>query len=85
MAMALSTPRRSTSSIPAECYTEAGLVLADDSAATDRWPARNDHSSVVFNGRLWVIGGYDGTNRLNDVWSSEDGVTWDGSSNTDSG
>ena len=32
---------------------------------------------MVFNGKLWVIGGFDGSNRLDDVWSSEDGVTWE--------
>ncbi len=44
---------------------------------------RDGHGLVVFNDRLWVIGGWTnpsgGTNthvRLNDVWSSADGVTW---------
>jgi uncharacterized protein YjdB len=44
---------------------------------------RDGHSVVVFDDRLWVIGGWDGDvgaggteTRLNDVWSSDDGVTW---------
>jgi hypothetical protein len=44
---------------------------------------RDGHCVVVFNDKLWVIGGWDGEigaggtqTRLNDVWSSDDGVTW---------
>jgi hypothetical protein len=40
------------------------------------WSARVWHSTVVFNGKLWVIGGYDGDYR-NDVWSSADGIHWE--------
>ena len=43
---------------------------------------RSQHASVVFNGRMWVIGGFQGGTRYgiwlyNDVWSSADGVAWD--------
>ena len=38
---------------------------------------RNGHAAVAVGGDLYVIGGYDGTNRLNDVWkSSNGGATW---------
>jgi hypothetical protein len=30
----------------------------------------------VFNGKMWVIGGYDTNGVKNDVWSSADGITW---------
>ena len=45
------------------------------------WPKRWDHSSLSYDGRLWVIGGYNpglvkGDTYLEDVWSSEDGVNW---------
>ena len=45
--------------------------------ATDAagWSTRNRHTSVVFDNKLWVLGGYDGS-REDDVWYSEDGVTW---------
>lgn len=39
------------------------------------WSGRHAHTSIVFNNKMWVLGGYDGT-RNNDVWSSTDGVTW---------
>jgi hypothetical protein len=40
------------------------------------WPARFSHRSVVFNGRIWVLGGRFGGLHFNDVWSSADGVDW---------
>lgn len=45
------------------------------------WSRRWDHSSVSFNDRLWVIGGYNpgqvrGDTYLEDVWSSADGINW---------
>ncbi|MDD2715829.1 MAG: kelch repeat-containing protein, partial [Candidatus Wallbacteria bacterium] len=36
---------------------------------------RYGHGSAVLNGKLFVIGGYDGTYR-HDVWSTGDGITW---------
>lgn len=46
------------------------------------WSNRLDHASVWFDGRLWVMGGYNpgkvtGDTYLEDVWSSEDGEHWD--------
>ncbi len=43
--------------------------------ANPGWVGRRNHSSVVFDNKMWVIGGYNGS-YLNDVWSSNDGVTW---------
>jgi 6-phosphogluconolactonase (cycloisomerase 2 family) len=40
------------------------------------WSARGLLSSAVFNSKLWIMGGWDGTNRYNDVWSSSNGVNW---------
>ncbi|MGJ8660366.1 MAG: Kelch repeat-containing protein, partial [Cellulophaga fucicola] len=39
---------------------------------------RYGHSTVVFNNKMWIIGGRDkvSSNYLNDVWYSTDGVTW---------
>jgi N-acetylneuraminic acid mutarotase len=48
--------------------------------ASAPWSGRNGHSAVVFNDRLWVLGGWGkgekGDGNLNDVWSSSDGVRW---------
>ena len=49
-----------------------------DTAGTDAnwWPARDRHTSVVFKGKIWVLGGFDLTDPINDVWSSPDGSVW---------
>ena len=45
------------------------------------WPKRWDHTSLSYDGRIWVMGGYNpgqvkGDTYLEDVWSSEDGLNW---------
>ena len=40
------------------------------------WSDRSNHTSLVYNNKMWVIGGDDGTNRLNDVWNSTNGNSW---------
>lgn len=51
--------------------------------ATDHaaWSPRNGHATAVFEGRLWILGGWgrrpDGTTgNLDDVWWTDDGATW---------
>jgi len=46
---------------------------ATDTAA---WSDRYDHASVVFNNKMWVLGGFDSGGWQDDVWSSTDGVNW---------
>ena len=53
--------------------------------AEDAFPARAMHNSVVLGDRMFVFGGgvydpgflFNTVLDYNDVWSSEDGVTWD--------
>ena len=40
------------------------------------WSDRSYHASVVFDNKMWVLGGYDGSSYLNDIWSSADGISW---------
>ncbi len=45
------------------------------------WGPRYGIASTVFNGKMWILGGYcfpacSGQNITNEVWSSSDGVTW---------
>jgi len=41
------------------------------------WSGRTGHTSVVFDNKIWVIGGVDSTGAgMNDVWYSSDGVNW---------
>lgn len=60
------------------------FLMLPVSAATGNWtevngsaefPARYMHSSVIFDNKMWVIGGYD-TNYRDDVWYSSDGKVW---------
>ncbi len=39
-------------------------------------PDRVFYGSVVFDGKIWLLGGFDGKDYYNDVWNSSDGVSW---------
>lgn len=54
------------------------FIGPDWSQATDAAPfsGRFCLAGTSFNERLWVIGGRNEDTYLNDVWSSEDGITW---------
>ena len=46
-------------------------------ASSAAFPARVRHTSLVYDNRMWVIGGEgDHGELLNDVWSSADGANW---------
>jgi leucine-zipper-like transcriptional regulator 1 len=54
------------------------------SSAAGVWGNRYGHTSVVYNSKMWVMGGTTWTTSTNtkisiknDVWSSADGVNWD--------
>ncbi len=49
--------------------------LKADDDNNNSWSTRQNHSSVVYKGRVWVLGGNDGSHK-NDVWSSTDGSSW---------
>ncbi len=58
-------------------YTEDGInwILATPNA---KFPPRSSHTTVSYDGYMWVIAGYTGNAKfLNDIWRSSDGVTWD--------
>ncbi len=46
---------------------------ATDSA---QWLARWDHAVVVFDNKMWLLGGFNGTHGFNDIWYSSDGSNW---------
>ncbi len=56
-------------------YSEDGAqwTLATGTAA---FPPRQGHASVIYDNKMWVIGGFGADVRTNDVWSSGDGVQW---------
>ena len=52
-------------------YTEAQVT------SNAAFSSRYSHTSVVYDNKMWVMGGFDHVvGRLNDVWSSTDGITW---------
>jgi hypothetical protein len=51
----------------------AKWIQATGSAA---FPARSSQSSVVYDGKMWVVGGLNVAATLNDVWYSTNGATW---------
>lgn len=57
-----------------------GAVEATDLEWTElngsAFPARYNHATTIFDSKIWVIGGYNGTSYLNDSWYSTDGTTW---------
>ncbi|NOQ23194.1 MAG: hypothetical protein GQ565_11175 [Candidatus Aegiribacteria sp.] len=41
-----------------------------------QWADRCDHSSVVFDDKMWVLRGHTGSTSIYDIWSSSDGLSW---------
>lgn len=40
------------------------------------WPAREYHSLATWDGRLWVVAGYNDAGNIGDAWYSVDGRSW---------
>ncbi|KAK3606879.1 hypothetical protein CHS0354_018473 [Potamilus streckersoni] len=54
-----------------------GIVRSWTEVTSDAgFTGRSGHTSAVFDGALWVIGGFTGSGVLNDVWKSTDGKNW---------
>ncbi len=68
-----------TAALPDYTGTMTWDTITDDASFSKRF----DHASVSFDDRLWVMGGYDISQRwdrdsyMEDVWASTDGRTWD--------
>ena len=45
-------------------------------ATRSELPARVFYGAVVHDGKIWLLGGFDGRGYFNDVWSSPDAVHW---------
>ena len=51
----------------------AGMAPAGQTqTASGRWLARYNYTAVVFDGKMWVLGG----DFQNDVWWSSNGASW---------
>ncbi|MDD2716044.1 MAG: hypothetical protein PHW04_09135 [Candidatus Wallbacteria bacterium] len=67
--------------------TPSGMLYASDSPGTDNSWNRvslsevlghkiEEQAMVVFDGKIWVLGGFDGSSCNSEVWSSKDGSNW---------
>ncbi|HEY5038682.1 MAG TPA: hypothetical protein VIJ93_06390, partial [bacterium] len=66
--------KSTTGGVPTATNTPTGTVTP--STPVSIFSPRYGHQAMVFKNKMWVIGGYDGTNYKNDVWSSWDGKIW---------
>ena len=46
-------------------------------ARNNQFTYRRDYEVVVLEDNIFVLGGYDGTDNLNDIWSSTDCINWE--------
>ncbi len=72
------TPKRNFYS---DVWSSADGVNWTEHTKAAPWKPRQYHEVAAFDGRMWVLEGYAGSNR-NDVWASTDGATWQELPNT---
>ena len=70
------TPATPTRQFFNEVWSSADGVDWTLHAASTPWEARQYHDVAAFDGRMWVMEGYEGRGNRNDVWYSSDGVNW---------
>lgn len=51
-------------------------ITWEELQSSANWTARSEHATCWFDDKYWVIGGYNATGYVNDVWYSTDGVGW---------
>jgi len=57
-------------------YSSDGVTWTQATASAE-FPVRADHTSVVYDNKMWVIGGESGsTSQKHDIWYSSDGIIW---------
>ncbi len=62
---------------PAILFAQQGSMAWTQATASANWSARSWHTSVVFDNKIWVIGGWASSSSYdNDVWYSTDGINW---------
>lgn len=59
-----------------EVYNSTDGVTWNLVTANAAFGGRSNHTALVFDDKMWVIGGHNGTSYLTDVYYSTDGITW---------
>ena len=70
------TPNAPNRSLYNEVWSSADGVNWTEELSNAPWMPREYHNVEVFDGRMWVLGGWEYGN-LDDVWSSADGIHWE--------
>jgi len=70
------TPTTPTRRFYNDVWSTADGVNWQCHTRTAPWAPRQYHEVAVFDGRLWILEGYDGKGNRNDVWCSTDGADW---------
>lgn len=76
------TPAIPTRKFYNDVWSSADGVDWERHAASTPWEPRQYHEVAVYDGRLWVMEGYEGRGNRKDVWYSSDGVNWQELSDT---
>jgi len=74
---------------PVEIRKPVADLYWQEATSTAPWPARDAAAALVWQDKLWLMGGVNGGNAIvndvkywelphfNDIWSSSDGLVWD--------
>ncbi|WP_445355262.1 Ig-like domain-containing protein [Microbulbifer sp. EKSA008] len=71
------TDTAATLSQPAFYNLVSDTSKASVTVTTSEFSGREGHQVIAFKEKLWLIGGYDGLEYQNDIWSSSDGIIWE--------
>ena len=64
-------------SSPGDMKLSSGNPSWTQATASAGWSVRSNNTSLVYDNKMWVMGGYaSGNTYKNDVWYSTDGITW---------
>lgn len=70
------TTNGTTWNCSSDVWSSSDGITWTQETANAAFGLRAAHTSVVYNNKMWVIGGMNGTSYKDDIWSSSDGVTW---------
>jgi hypothetical protein len=59
-----------------QVWSSADGITWTQAMATDHFSPRSHAALLTFDGRLWLLGGFEQLGPKQDIWSSADGVTW---------
>lgn len=57
-------------------WTQVKAHKDNPTASDKQFSPRVNHQVVVYDDKLWLIGGRDSSGRKNDTWTSADGISW---------